>query len=216
MAGFFWNLSDFHKTEIKQSLNYIASSSGEIYKVKESKIGKVTIKANTIPALETLSEEFEFYLPKIPSQMLKTALSFFRAYWSSETQNEVMLRIVFDTVEQNYLFDCPEQYVSKVSIHAPFLGMDYQEPRYYDVLDIHSHHLMEARFSSKDDRNERKYKLYVVVGRMLNAIPDITVRVGYSGSFLYLPLQYIFDSEDASYPINQYPKEWDKRVKIMK
>lgn len=214
MAGFFWRLKDFFATGKQQPNNYIAGKDGHVYMVKDSQLGRVVLKARNVPTLDTIQEGFEFALPKIPSTMLKTALSFFRKYWNEEVQNEAMLRIVFDTVNRQYLFDCPEQYVQWNRVHAPNVGVDFPEPRYLDVLHIHSHHIMPAEFSELDDQNERKYRLYVVVGKMNHSIPEIRVRVGHGGSFVYLPVDYIFDSPDLSYRYGDYPKEWEQRVII--
>jgi proteasome lid subunit RPN8/RPN11 len=215
MAGFFWRLKEFFAAEVKQPNNYIAGKDGHIYLVKDSQLGRVVLKASNVPKLDAIQEGFEFSLPKIPSEMLRTALSFFRSYWNEEDKNEVMLRIVFDTVDKRYLFDCPEQYVQWDRVHAPNVGVDYPEPRYLDVLHIHSHHTMPAEFSDLDNLNERKYRLYVVVGQMQNPVPDVTVRVGHGGAYVYLPVDYIFDSSELSYRRDDYPKEWENRVTII-
>lgn len=214
MAGFFWHLKEFLGASNRQPNNYIASNDGQIYVIKDSQIGRAVLKAKNVPKLDKITEGFKFKLPKIPNSMLQTALSFFRAYWNDEVQNEVMLRIVFDTVEQTYLFDCPKQYVSSDRVHAPDVGIDFPEPQYLDVLHIHSHHIWPAVFSAIDDLNERKFRLYVCVGEMQNSLPDVTVRVGHGGSFVYLPVDYIFESANLSYKLDDYPKEWESRVII--
>lgn len=216
MPGFFWRLKDFFANGNRQPNNYIPGKDGHVYLVKDSRLGRLVLKARNVPMVDSIHEGFEFTLPKIPAKMLQIALSFFRAYWNDEVQNEVMLRIVFDTKEQRYLFDCPEQFVSREAIHAPDVGIDFPEPRYLDVLHIHSHHIMPAEFSVIDDLNERKYRLYVVVGHMDHPVPEISVRVGHGGSFVYLPVDYIFDSSDLSYHLQDYPIEWEKRVTITK
>jgi len=214
MAGFFWRLGEFLRTKNNQPNNYLAGKDGHIYAVKDSKLGRVVLKVKNVPTLDSIQEGFQYALPKIPSEMLRTALSFFRAYWNETVQNEVMLRIVFDTNTRQYLFDCPEQFVTCFRVNAPNVGVDFPEPRYLDIMHIHSHHIMPAEFSDLDDQNERKYRLYAVVGNMHQAVPDVTLRVGHGGAFLNLPVNYIFDSLDFSYRLNDYPKEWDGRVTI--
>ncbi|MCM3130174.1 MULTISPECIES: hypothetical protein [unclassified Paenibacillus] len=215
MPGFFWRLREFFNAEKRQPNNYIAGDDGRIYCVRDSKLGRLVLKANRVPMVDTVKEGFEFALPKIPSEMLKVAISFFRAYWNDAHQYEAMVRIVYDTVEEKYLFDCPEQYVTWDHVHAPTVGKDFPEPRYLDVMHIHSHHVLPAGFSLVDDANERKYRLYVVVGNMRAKEPDVNLRVGHGGAYLQLPLSYIFETPDLTATL-PYPTEWDQRVKLVK
>jgi proteasome lid subunit RPN8/RPN11 len=215
MAGFFWRLKEFLAAEKRQPNNYIAGNDGRIYCVRDSKLGRLVLRSNRVPTLDTVQEGFQFALPKIPGEMLEVAISFFRAYWNDKEQNEAMVRIVYDTHEEKYLFDCPEQYVTWDHVHAPNVGKDYPEPRYLDVMHIHSHHVLPAEFSSIDDENERKYRLYVVVGNMRAEVPDVKVRVGHGGAYIYLPVDYIFDSPDLAAKQVPYPAEWDHRVNVV-
>lgn len=216
MPGLYWKVKDFMDEEKIQPNNYIASSDGHIYSVRDSQLGRVVLKANRVPTIDKVQEGFEFSLPKIPGKMLAVAISFFHAYWNEVEQNEAMVRIVFDTQEQKYLFDCPEQYVKWDHVHAPYVGKDYPEPRYLDMMHIHSHHVMEAEFSAVDDEDEQKYRLYVVVGNMRATVPDVKVRVGHGGAFFYLPVDYIFESPNLMTEKVSYPAEWDQRVNVVK
>lgn len=215
MPGFFWNLKEFFGAKKRQPNNYVAGSDGRIYCVRDSKLGRLVLQTNRVPTLDPIQEGFQFSLPKIPGEMLEVAISFFRSYWNDVEQYEAMLRIVYDTFEGKYLFDCPEQFVQWDHVHAPFVGKDFPEPRYLDVMHLHSHHVMSAEFSSIDDANEKKYRLYVVVGNMKAETPDIKVRVGHGGTYIYLPVDYIFDSPDLNRSLS-YPSEWDQRVTLVK
>lgn len=214
MAGFYWRLTDFLTAADQQANNYIAGEDGNIYSVRDNQFGRIVVKAKHVPKADKIEEGFQFNLPKIPGSMLSIVLSFFYAYWDKEHQNEVMVRIVYDTLHKKYVFDCPEQYVTWKSIHAPDCGVNYPEPRYIDLMHIHSHHIMPAVFSEIDDANERKYRLYMVVGNMNAALPDMNLRVGHNGSFIHLPLEVIFDMQSFTLQHLNYPEEWDSRVTI--
>jgi proteasome lid subunit RPN8/RPN11 len=215
MAGFFWKLKDFLSHLPKQPNNYIAGCDGRVYSVRDSQLGRLVLRAQHISTLDDIQEGFQFSLPKIPGDMLSTVLSFFRTYCREEFKKEVMVRMVYDTQEKNYLFDCPEQTVTYDHVHAPDVGKDFPEPRYLDILHIHSHNEMPAEFSEIDDANERKYRLYVVVGRLNREIPEITVRVGSSGGYIYLPVNYIFDQPNLTNTKAAYPVDWHDRVTVI-
>ncbi|MEK5183344.1 hypothetical protein [Paenibacillus sp. FSL P4-0288] len=217
MAGFFWRLDDYlaASDSDRQPNNYIAGNDGNIYSVRDNQFGRIVVKAKHVPKVDKIEEGFQFRLPKIPGSMLTKVISFFHAYWNKDEQNEVMIRIVYDTLEMKYSFDCPEQYVTRESIHAPTCGINLPEPRFIDLMHIHSHHIMPAIFSEIDDANELKYRLYMVVGNMSASIPDMSLRVGHNGSFIYIPLEVVFDMTSFSLLESTYPEEWDNFVTIV-
>lgn len=214
MAGFYWRLKEFFSASYRQPNNYIASNDGRIYSTRDNLFGRLVVKAHHVPTLDKIEEGFKFYLPKIPGSMLSIVISFFNAYWNDKEQNEVMVRIVYDTLEKEYLFDCPNQHVTWGSVHAPTCGINFPEPRYIDLMHIHSHHILPAVFSETDDANELKYRLYMVVGNMSASIPDMKLRVGHNRSFIYLPLEAIFDMSSFTLQNSSYPVEWNDHVTI--
>lgn len=60
------------------------------------------------------------------------------------------------------------------------------------VMDIHSHHTMNAFFSSTDDRDEQGFRLYAVLGNIFTR-PEIRVRVGLYGDHWEIPARLAFD-----------------------
>ena len=65
------------------------------------------------------------------------------------------------------------------------------------VLDIHSHGMMSAFFSSTDNSDEQGLRLYMVMGRLDTLIPELEMRVGVYGYFAPVELDEIFDWKGA-------------------
>ncbi len=59
------------------------------------------------------------------------------------------------------------------------------------ICDLHSHHQMEAFFSSRDDGDEQGFRFYAVIGRIFTR-PEIRVRVGVYGDFHPVPVTVLF------------------------
>lgn len=61
------------------------------------------------------------------------------------------------------------------------------------VIEVHSHHKMQAFFSSTDDREERTgFRVYAVLGD-LGGEPEILARVGIHGHFMNIPAGWVFE-----------------------
>lgn len=209
MPGFFWKVKDFKNAIIKQPNNFIASSDGKIYEVRDSTLGRIVMHHDYIPQFDQINEGFSFNLPKIPASILRQVMSFFQAYCLETNPLEVYLRIYYDNEEERYFLHCPKQYITSVSVSVDedeFID----EVRYLHVMDIHSHNTMRAYFSTRDNNDELAYRLYAVIGR-INTAPQIKLRVGARGKHLMLNPLSIFESVDLT-PDNEYPTEWDESV----
>jgi len=86
--------------------------------------------------------------------------------------------------------ELPEQVQTRTSV----VPVDPEDPAYRDALaEVHSHPPgAPARFSHDDDRSEQLFRVYVVLGRIGEARPEIAVRLGVYGQFFRLPLRWIF------------------------
>lgn len=60
------------------------------------------------------------------------------------------------------------------------------------VLDLHSHHTMDAYFSATDNRDEQGFRFYGVLGR-LGGKPQLRLRVGVYGHHWPVPTRALFD-----------------------
>lgn len=210
MPGFFWRLSDFLKVENRQPNNIIAGQDGRLYEIRDSLIGRLVLYRPLVPSLDVIQEGFDFRLSKIPGELLTTTISFFKAYCSSAEQNEVMVQVFYDLQTGQYELECPVQSVRWDSIEAD-CTQRFNDPRYVQVLHIHSHNSMPPFFSPKDNFDEKAYMLYAVIGGLMNEVPEMKLRVGARGQFFSLPIEYIFDKPDLNQD-GTFPDEWHQRV----
>lgn len=213
MRDFFWKVSDFLQVTNPKPFNIIASRDGKLYEVRDHAIGRLIIEKDYVRELDQVVPGFQFELPKIPGDLLTKTIAFFSHFVSEDRNVEVMVQIFWDTKEKKYFLECPYQRVSKVSVQVS----DYpilHDPRYVQVMHIHSHNTMDAYFSRIDDEDEKAMMMYGVIGRLDQETPDIKLRVGCNGKFITLPLNYIFD--EPGNVENTFPDEWLKRVKISK
>jgi len=61
------------------------------------------------------------------------------------------------------------------------------------LIDLHSHHQMDAFFSETDDRDDRGLSISAVVGHLFDEHPAITVRANVYGHRQSMPALTIFD-----------------------
>ena len=69
------------------------------------------------------------------------------------------------------------------------------EPQDNLVLEVHSHRDGLARFSATDSADEQRLRLYGVVGRLDQSIPQVALRAGAYGYFLPVPWDAVFDGD---------------------
>jgi hypothetical protein len=60
------------------------------------------------------------------------------------------------------------------------------------LIEVHSHHWMEARFSSDDNRDEVGFRVYGVLGRIFDR-PELKLRVSVYGDWSEIPASDVFD-----------------------
>ena len=194
--GFFVDYDEAIKSG--KAICFVPAKDGQIYEVRKNKIGIFQSPAKAIGEFPEISTKFVMSLPKIPMFLLYQVISFFRAI-SRKAKLEVLVHLVYDTEIQKYNVIVPTQKVTNVSV-------DSKTEEYPDhiihVMDIHSHNVMSAKFSSIDDNDEKVTRLYGVVGRLDKAMPDISLRASNAGKFIELNSEEIFDFEST------YPEEW--------
>lgn len=132
---------------------------------------------------------FETYLkvPKIPASWLRAVLDHARRAGSSD--------LVSGAVEQMYHFHYLDTgwRVSVPKQEASAGRVSYRGGGEASVgLDLHSHHEMDAYFSSTDDRDEQGARFYAVIGKIFTA-PEIVLRLGLYGDWLDLDPLFLFD-----------------------
>ena len=71
-------------------------------------------------------------------------------------------------------------------------SLTYQPPAGV-VAEFHSHGRHRAFFSATDDGDEQGFRIYGVVGRLHDPLPEFTLRVGIYGHFALLEWAQVFD-----------------------
>ena len=195
-----------------------------MYLVRKNSIGKFIrrISSQRYPGVDDGPvPSFEFYLPKIPIDILKAQVSFYRDVMRKHNNAEAYTMIMWDQEENKYLLVCPNQKVSAGSLVYDF-GDDLPSSRYLQVVSCHSHNSMSAFFSSIDDADEKGDMCYMVLGHLDKDVPQYKIRASVAGAQVkLLDLEDLFDDSVSDESLKEqapawrgldYPEEWMSRI----
>jgi PRTRC genetic system protein A len=124
-------------------------------------------------------------VPKVPEKALSTILEQAR----KAAPNEILFWLQPPTPERSgWRMITPEQVASPMAVHP----VDPFDPESIPTLiEVHSHHGMEAFFSGTDDRDETGFRIYAVLGE-IDTHPTIRVRAGVYGHFSDVAADQVF------------------------
>ena len=185
----------------------LPSKDGRVYEQRRNEIGCFTAPAENVREFEDIQAEFKMALPKIPAHIFSKVMGFFKSI-SDELHYEVLVHILYDTEEKEYIIKVPKQRISEASVNS-----ETDEPypdRYIHVMDFHSHNTMPAVFSGTDNADEKETRLYAVAGRFNRTFPEITVRAGCAGKFIPLNPEDVFEGDF----FGSYPEEWKENIRL--
>lgn len=184
----------------------LPSKDGRVYEQRRNEIGCFTAPAENVREFEDIQAEFKMALPKIPAHIFSKVMGFFKSI-SDELHYEVLVHILYDTEEKEYIIKVPKQRISEASVNS-----ETDEPypdRCIHVMDFHSHNTMPAVFSGTDNADEKETRLYAVAGRFNRTFPEITVRAGCAGKFIPLNPEDVFEGDF----FGSYPEEWKENIR---
>lgn len=184
----------------------LPSKDGRVYEQRRNEIGCFTAPAENVREFEDIQAEFKMAVPKIPAHIFSKVMGFFKSI-SDELHYEVLVHILYDTEEKEYIIKVPKQRISEASVNS-----ETDEPypdRYIHVMDFHSHNTMPAVFSETDNADEKETRLYAVAGRFNRTFPEITVRAGCAGKFIPLNPEDVFEGDF----FGSYPEEWKENIR---
>lgn len=75
------------------------------------------------------------------------------------------------------------------------------------VVDLHSHGILDAFFSTTDDEDEKGLRFYVVIGKVDTDAPQIAVRVGVYGHHWNVPVTTVFTEPGPFVEVDQVEAE---------
>ncbi|MCL2637519.1 MAG: hypothetical protein FWD48_04030 [Oscillospiraceae bacterium] len=179
-------------------ISLVPARDGRVYEIRKNRIGVFQSPARVIGELAEIKEQFIMSLPKIPVFLLYQIIEFFRVI-SKKDKLELLVHLVYDTEKEKYNVLIPKQKVTRMSVDSE--NEEYPQ-NIIHVMDIHSHNVMAAKFSSTDDKDEKATRLYGVIGRLDKVMPEIALRASTGGKFIELGADDIFDFEAV------YPEEW--------
>lgn len=159
---------------------------------------------------------FQWNLPKIPKKILEVIQDFF-SFVTEDYRTEALVKLFYIPSEERYVVTVPQQTVSRVSVRV-----DYMEQAFmpvsdcYFVMDIHSHNIMPAFFSSVDDEDEKGNGVYGVMGlfNRNREKPAMLFRAATGGRFVSLEVDDIFEDVEVDNDViplsTELYREWDR------
>lgn len=153
------------------------------------------------------SEGYISTLSKVPEELLRQILTFFKYYADQEIELEAMANIYVDR-ESNYFVDIPIHRVSKYMLHYDMHNFEDAEL----VVSLHSHHYMPARFSPKDDMDQQQTGIYSVISFLSEPIPTINTRI-FCSRYVPILTSSIFQIPSSDF-YSEFPKEWLRKISV--
>lgn len=167
-----------------------------------------------------LEPGFKLLAPKIPGNLIAQILKFFRHFTTDlkmDKVTEAMAHVYWDSRNQEYFVNIPDQEVSGAAVHFNF-SLDptrCREEGVYKVLDIHSHNTMGSFFSGTDDRDETNWnQFFGVIGNIEATSHTWKFRFGIKGNFKDIQVEDIIDLSSFSEEGADYPDWWTDRVRF--
>ena len=160
--------------------DYVLGAGG-LYVQSESAhlTARVLVAPAEVRGLAPVSEKLDLAHGPIPAHMFQLGLDWLLA--APGTERFFAVRWDGDT----YRLVVPLQ-------EGTGSSLTYQPPQGV-IAEFHSHGRHSAFFSATDDRDEQGFRIYGVVGRLDNPVPELTLRLGIYGHFAPLHWSQVFD-----------------------
>ena len=172
-------------------ISLFPAKDGNVYEMRQNEMGRFITHSKGSDMLSEVKAGFIPALPPIPWRHLLEIISFFKMM-ALEGCNEALANIYWDKEEQVYIIDIPPQAVTPISVKG-ITNPDYDNDRYIHYMDIHSHNVMQSYFSSIDDKDEKATRVYTVIGKVLDYVPEIKVRISNGGTFHEIEPDVVFE-----------------------
>ena len=201
--GLFTNLQDAEASG--KVITIVPGRDGKVYEIRREEAGTFITPSGECGELSDIEAGFIPALPLIPRERLLEILGFFRSLMQDGYNYEAIANIYWDREHEEFITVIPKQCVTATRADSE-LTDEYGPERYIHYMDIHSHNIMPAMFSSQDDRDEKATRLYAVIGRLNRYLPEMDLRLSNGGKFLALDPRIVFESLDDFYPASWHDK----------
>jgi PRTRC genetic system protein A len=174
-----------------QLYSYVVAGNGVFMAAdRQGLIVKFPIAECEIRGLPKLDSYLNFSLPKVPAKYVAKMLELSMDNCAEGRMRETLFHLMWLEAEQRWRLDMPEQECAGASVRP----LDDSPGSSYDLalIEVHSHHEMNAFFSSEDDADEQGFRIYGVLGEIFTD-PKLKVRVGCYGQFWDVPADEVFE-----------------------
>ncbi|MGG6262940.1 hypothetical protein ACQ4M3_24305 [Leptolyngbya sp. AN03gr2] len=169
----------------KTLFNYIFGGNGVFLQAVKPGISLLLPISNCeIRGLPQLDPHFHWTYPKIPGSFVEAMLHQSQAIGTSE----ILFYLRYE--DSQWILDCPDQETS--SHHCRPLQDDSHSAYAHSLVNIHSHHIMQTRFSQDDNAEDQGFRIYGVLGNLADAA-TLLLRVGVYGYFWEIPASWVFE-----------------------
>jgi len=189
--------------------SYVVASNGLYLRAQRSGIeALIPIGPAQVRGLAELHTSVQLTLPSIPGEMLLEMLERSRASTDSQGRLIEILFHLYYAEESWHLVEPPQQRSSGGVTLLPDMAETY--PAGAVLVEVHSHHHMQAYFSATDDRDEQGFRLYAVLGTIQRR-PTVRVRVGVYGYFAEVPAETLFEMPVSIIDVRRMPAGFDEQ-----
>jgi hypothetical protein len=164
---------------------------GSVYEIRRTETGEYVTPASGCAELSEIRAGFLPALPLVPGSVLLEITRFFRLLIGENVSCEAIANIYWDKRDRKYFIHIPKQRVTRTSAKSDLTNVpDPEHCLHY--ADVHSHNTMPARFSARDDADEKATRVYIVLGRLHEDRPEIGIRVSSGGKYIPVDFSLIF------------------------
>ena len=115
----------------------IPARDGQTYEMRRSELGEFIAPKQKITEFSDVRAGFRPALPRIPQELLRSIIGFFRSQMESGAEFEALVRIYWDREEQKFIPFVPKQRVTKDSVTVRLTDEDLPDDmRYLYYADI--------------------------------------------------------------------------------
>jgi hypothetical protein len=166
---------------------------GLVYEIRRNETGEYITPVSGRTELSEIGAGFTPALPPVPLGRLLDIIAFFRSFMGEDGDYEAIANILWDRKTREYVVHVPKQRVTKTSATADLTSAP-DPNRLLCYADVHSHNKMPALFSVRDDADEKAARVYAVLGRLDEPIPEISVRVFGGGKHFPIDPSIVFEN----------------------
>jgi PRTRC genetic system protein A len=182
-----------------KAICHVPGRDGKVYEIRRNETGEYVTPAGRREDFSEIRAGFTPALPPVPYALLGEIVRFFRSLAREGDGLEAIANVYWDRELREYRMHIPKQRVTRTSAESDLT--DAPDPsRYVHFIDAHSHNAGPARFSAKDDKDEKATRVYAVFGRLDEEFPEIGVRIANGGKHFPIDPATVFGDPDDRRP----------------